>query len=274
MSSIKSHEGSKYLRTVKDLFDRRKSVQVDVYEVLEAFGVHDAATTQAAKKLLCAGLRGKGDRLADLKGAAAAVSRAIEIEEEKVALANAEACGMKVQEPVTEFKMVVDGQPTTMSSEAVIRLMDRWMTQAKLTASQLDLASLPKDCPLIEYGFRNEDAEIVVRMLLLREKPQSLDDAVLAEARKRIQEFADEAARIPRPKGLRACGRKDLDQQQLEVMKSISNQLPSKATLHKEDWREIDEASTKAEVEALAKVGKTLEDVEKAANENAPEGGK
>jgi hypothetical protein len=55
-------------------------IPIDVYCVLQAYDVTDQAVGHAIKKLLCAGARNKGDRLADLKGALAAVSRAIEME--------------------------------------------------------------------------------------------------------------------------------------------------------------------------------------------------
>lgn len=39
---------------------------VDVYRVLDAFGVSDPATQHAIKKMLCTGLRGHKDYLTDL----------------------------------------------------------------------------------------------------------------------------------------------------------------------------------------------------------------
>lgn len=85
---IQEHEGKKYLRWISGaagplINGTPISIQVDVYCVLEAFGITCQATGHALKKLLCAGDRGKGDRLADLKGALAAVNRAIELEERR-----------------------------------------------------------------------------------------------------------------------------------------------------------------------------------------------
>lgn len=77
---IVAHEGKKYLRTVVSALDPKWTVQADVYAVLEAFGVSCPACQHAVKKLLCAGMRGKGDRMDDLTGALAAVSRAVELE--------------------------------------------------------------------------------------------------------------------------------------------------------------------------------------------------
>lgn len=79
------HSGSKYLRTIRSvdyligLGAPVTTVQVDVYSVLVAFNVTCPATQHAIKKLLCAGLRGKGDAVQDLKEARDAVSRAIDL---------------------------------------------------------------------------------------------------------------------------------------------------------------------------------------------------
>jgi hypothetical protein len=77
--SIFSHEGKKYLREIISPVDGTR-ILVDVYAVLEAFGVICQARGHAIKKLLSAGERGKGDALADLVGAQAAVSRAIDLQ--------------------------------------------------------------------------------------------------------------------------------------------------------------------------------------------------
>lgn len=73
--------GSKYLRTMRPVSAQdAREIVVDVYSVLEAFKVTCPATAHAIKKLLCAGLRGKNDRLGDLHEARDAVSRAVELE--------------------------------------------------------------------------------------------------------------------------------------------------------------------------------------------------
>jgi len=90
MSSISGHEGRKYLRPIESAQTPGSLVYVDVYSVLEAFGVTCPARAHAVKKLLCCGNRGKGDALADLTGAAAAVSRAIELEHRRLAAAEME----------------------------------------------------------------------------------------------------------------------------------------------------------------------------------------
>lgn len=76
---ITEHEGKKYLRTIRAA-DGDGAVNVDVYAVLEAFGVTCPARAHAIKKLLCCGTRGKGDAIADLQGVLAAVNRAVELE--------------------------------------------------------------------------------------------------------------------------------------------------------------------------------------------------
>lgn len=77
--TIHDHEGKKYLRTIRSCIDGT-TIQVDVYSVLRAFNITCPIVSHMVKKLLCAGERGKGDRLADLIGVEAAVSRAIEEE--------------------------------------------------------------------------------------------------------------------------------------------------------------------------------------------------
>lgn len=68
--------GSKYLRAVPCSIDGK----VDVYAVLDAFAVTCPARQHAIKKLLCSGIRGKGDVLQDLQEAADAVERAIQMQ--------------------------------------------------------------------------------------------------------------------------------------------------------------------------------------------------
>ena len=68
--------GSKYLRQMRCLVDGK----ADVYAVLEAFGVSCPARQHAIKKLLCAGIRGKGDEAQDLSEARDAVDRAIQMQ--------------------------------------------------------------------------------------------------------------------------------------------------------------------------------------------------
>lgn len=68
--------GSKYLREMVHLVDGR----ADVYAVLAAFDVTCPGSQHAIKKLLCSGIRGKGNRLQDLKEARDAIDRAIQME--------------------------------------------------------------------------------------------------------------------------------------------------------------------------------------------------
>lgn len=80
VTPIGDHEGNKYLRLIHPADGIGEPIRVDVYAVLSAFGVTCPARQHAIKKLLCAGLRGKGDESSDLDGALAAVSRAIEMQ--------------------------------------------------------------------------------------------------------------------------------------------------------------------------------------------------
>ena len=83
---ILSHQGKKYLRKIASASQSISAggpIEVDVYSVLEAFDVTCQARGHAIKKLLAAGLRGKGSQLDDLYGALAAVSRAIELQQQR-----------------------------------------------------------------------------------------------------------------------------------------------------------------------------------------------
>lgn len=82
-ASITEHEGNKYLREITAATDDTV-ILIDVYCVLDSFDVTCQATGHAIKKLLCAGLRGKGSRLADLVGAMAALNRAIDQEQQRM----------------------------------------------------------------------------------------------------------------------------------------------------------------------------------------------
>lgn len=71
--------GSKYHRTVYDIPPGSPgSVVIDVYSVLIAFDVRDPGLQHAAKKILCAGIRGKASRSQDLREARDALERAIQ----------------------------------------------------------------------------------------------------------------------------------------------------------------------------------------------------
>lgn len=92
---ITQHEGKKYLRKIQDVPQVEGAVpqvfHVDVYCVIEAFGVTCPAVAHALKKLLCAGQRSKGSRIEDLTGAIAAINRAIELETRRERLLSADA---------------------------------------------------------------------------------------------------------------------------------------------------------------------------------------
>jgi hypothetical protein len=74
--------GSKYHRTITQTLPGDThgcSVTVDVYDVLQAFGVSCPALQHAIKKLLCAGLRGNKSAEQDISEAANSCRRAIEL---------------------------------------------------------------------------------------------------------------------------------------------------------------------------------------------------
>jgi hypothetical protein len=77
MNATPNPSGSKYLRTITPALDDGR---IDVYSVLEAFDVRCPARQHAIKKILCAGIRGKGDCLQDLIQARDAIDRAIEMQ--------------------------------------------------------------------------------------------------------------------------------------------------------------------------------------------------
>lgn len=58
--------------------------KVDVYRVLDAFGVSDPAIQHAIKKMLCTGLRGHKDYLTDLNDSIESLRKARELYECKV----------------------------------------------------------------------------------------------------------------------------------------------------------------------------------------------
>lgn len=68
---------NKYSRMIKDISE--KSIgHVDVYNVLEAFGVTDSRIAHAIKKMLCPGQRGSKSMLQDLREASVSLQRAIQ----------------------------------------------------------------------------------------------------------------------------------------------------------------------------------------------------
>ena len=70
---------SKYLKQIKESTTHGLTINVDVYDVLVAFGVENPAIQHAIKKLLCAGQRGSKDLETDLHEASESIQRAIQI---------------------------------------------------------------------------------------------------------------------------------------------------------------------------------------------------
>ena len=72
---------SKYIRKIKESTGTGAAVEVDVYDVLQAFDVRCPAVQHAVKKLLCPGQRGAKDFVQDLTEARDSISRAIQLAE-------------------------------------------------------------------------------------------------------------------------------------------------------------------------------------------------
>ena len=76
--------GSKYDRTIEAKY-KNENIVTDVYRVLDAFDVKSQPRGHAAKKVLCAGLRGKGDEFSDIVEAVDALLEDAEITRRKIA---------------------------------------------------------------------------------------------------------------------------------------------------------------------------------------------
>lgn len=74
---IRRNTGMKYRRQITNF--EGANVTIDVYNVIDAFDVRCPAVAHAVKKLLCSGLRGKGDRRQDLDESIDAIMRAIQL---------------------------------------------------------------------------------------------------------------------------------------------------------------------------------------------------
>ena len=74
--------GSKYDRTIEAKY-QNENIVTDVYRVLDAFEVKSQPRGHAAKKVLCAGLRGKGDEFSDIVEAIDALLEDAEITRRK-----------------------------------------------------------------------------------------------------------------------------------------------------------------------------------------------
>lgn len=82
MTVPRSSSGNKYHRKIVGMDG--DSMFVDVYAVLVAFNVTCPARQHAIKKLLCTGIRGKGDSIQDLSETVDAVERAITLEQARL----------------------------------------------------------------------------------------------------------------------------------------------------------------------------------------------
>jgi len=78
-----THSGNKYHRKINSVEEIGSFTTADVYSVLDGFQVTCPARQHAIKKLLCSGIRGKGDTLQDLTEARDAIDRAIVLEKQR-----------------------------------------------------------------------------------------------------------------------------------------------------------------------------------------------
>jgi len=76
---ITEHAGKKYLRQIHSSVNDDE-IDVDIYEILDAYKCNCPARQHAIKKLLLAGLRQKGSEIQDLEEARNSVFRAIEMQ--------------------------------------------------------------------------------------------------------------------------------------------------------------------------------------------------
>lgn len=100
---IEHHGGAKYIRTIREVNGGPGTLKVDVYCVIDAFGVTDAPLQHALKKILCCGLRGKGNKLDDIKGILDAMWRAYDIEKQRQAALDTDCPAEELQRTVREI---------------------------------------------------------------------------------------------------------------------------------------------------------------------------
>lgn len=124
---IQKHGGSKYVRAIRDV-DGVHGCYVDVYAVIRAFKITCPGLQQAIKKILCAGLRGKGDRVSDIKETFDALFRALQFaehdqKEEQEALDKLKETALKAasitKEPDGTTKVRYDITPVPIPVEGV-----------------------------------------------------------------------------------------------------------------------------------------------------------
>lgn len=77
---ISEHGGGKYLRTIYPADGKGEPIKVDIYCVIEAFGITCPALQHALKKIVACGQRGKGSKLDDIHGVFDAMWRARELQ--------------------------------------------------------------------------------------------------------------------------------------------------------------------------------------------------
>lgn len=80
---IQEHGGGKYLRTIYPADGKGGPIKVDIYCVIEAYGIRCPALQHALKKIVACGQRGKGSKIDDIHGVFDAMWRALELEKQR-----------------------------------------------------------------------------------------------------------------------------------------------------------------------------------------------
>ncbi|QXN67694.1 hypothetical protein [Vibrio phage VP41s3] len=83
---------NKYDVIIRDKYNPEQYITVDVYQVLDAYGVRNSALSHLVKKALCTGVRGYKNVLEDCKDIVDSAVRAeqLELQRQYIAVANKE----------------------------------------------------------------------------------------------------------------------------------------------------------------------------------------
>lgn len=136
--TIKEHEGRKYLKriyaAVQDGSGELKFVEVDTYAVMDAFVVTCPGLQHCLKKILMPGQRDKGSKMADLIGARAALDRAIDLENIRIAVRQHQPTVIKASNPEEAKRILAEmGVVTPEALQATLAKLKE--ESAKLAAA-------------------------------------------------------------------------------------------------------------------------------------------
>jgi hypothetical protein len=189
MAKVTEHEGKKYLRPIVDPTSGSVS-SVDVYAVLEAFNVRCPAIAHAVKKLLMPGQRGKGDIKADLVGAQAALSRALELQLQREGL-------QRLREEAQAKASAEETQASAKdeSEEDARKRLDMMTARAAAAEQQARLEKVRQPIPMSKRLDASEGEEEVMQIPLdkIGAKAVEIHNQTTGEIKK-LQAEADNAA--------------------------------------------------------------------------------